>query len=224
MAALGGALLLGSFFLPLISASGRAQVDRELFGVDDLRAQIEASRDLQAVQPLLEPALQELERFTATPSLRNLSGVMVASGELLEVAAGLGPPEAEEMRRAAKLMGLVRTGLWLLPLVGAVQLVAPLLTLLRGYAGFFGLVARFLFGLIFVAIAFIPLVSVPEAERDMIGPALWVLLAGALLMMAASVLGVTRRNWWGVLLADVALVIGAGGAIVGLAEALKRGG
>lgn len=224
VASLGGALLLASFFLPMVSVGDAGDMNRELFGVRDLRKQIEASREMQAVQPLIEPALQEIERFTATPSLKNLSGVAGASREVLDAAASLGAPQAAEMRKASEILGMARLGLWLLPLVGLVQLVSPALSRMRGHAGAPGLVARFVFGLIFALVALMPLLGVEESHQGKIGPAVYALLIGSCLMMGASVFGVTRRNWWAVLLADVAIVVLTGVMIVQLADYLKGTG
>lgn len=223
VAALGGALLLASFFLPVVSEAGRRDAQREVLGVGGLRAQIEAQRDLAVVQPLIEPAVQAIERFGEMPNLRNLSSVAAASTELLETAAGLGAPRADELRQAATVLWIARLALWFLPLVGAVQLLVPLATLMRGYAGFFGLVARFLFGLGFALLAAVVLVGVPEGQRPYLGPAVWALLGGSLLMMGASVGGVSRGNWWMVLLADLAIFGAVVGGLVALAEAVSRG-
>ncbi len=221
IAAAGGSLLIASFFLPLLNTAGGADVGREVFGVKDLREEIEEVREIEATRPFIEPALQQLELFSATPSLRNLSALMAAAGEVADAAIGFGVADPQ-LPRLAKIFGLVRTCLWLLPLVGLVQLVAPLVSLLRGHAGFFALVARFAFGLLFALVAFIPLMGVPETEQGLIGSAAWALLAGSLMMMAASVFGVTRSNWWAVLAADVALVVAAGVGLVALAESLEQ--
>lgn len=219
IAAAGGSLLIASFFLPLLNTAGGADVGREVFGVKDLREEIEEVREIEATRPFIEPALQQLELFSATPSLRNLSALTAAAGEVADAAIGFGVADPQ-LPRLAKFLGLVRICLWLLPLVGLVQVVAPLVSLLRGYAGFFALVARFGFGLLFALVGLIPLAGVPEAEQGLIGSAVWALLAGSLLMMAASVFGVTRSNWWAVLAADVALVIAAGVGLVALANSL----
>lgn len=219
MAAAGGSLLIASFFLPLLNTAGGADVGREVFGVKDLRAEIEEVREIEAARPFIEPALQQLELFSATPSLRNLSALAAAAGEVADAAIGFGVADPQ-LPKVARILGLVRTCLWLLPLVGLVQLVAPLVSLLRGYAGFFALVARFAFGLLFALVVLIPLAGLPEADQDLLGPAVSALVAGSLLMMAASVFGVTRSNWWAVLAADVALLVGAGVGLVALADSL----
>lgn len=220
MAAVGGALLIASFFLPLLNVAGGADVGREVFGVDNLRAQIEELRSVEATRPFIEPALHQLEIFAVTPSLRNLSALSAAAREVADAAIVFGV-EDPELPRYAKVLGLVRTCLWLLPLVGLVQLVTPLVTGLRRYAGLVGLAARFGFGLMFAFVAFVPLAGVPEAQRGLIGSAVWALLVGSLLMMAASLFGVTRRNWWAVIAADIALLIGGGYGVVALAEWLR---
>lgn len=219
MAALGGALLIASFFLPLLDTAAGADVGREVFGTKDLRAEIEEMRRIEVAAPLIEPALQQLELFSVTPSLRNLSSLAGASREVMDAAISFGITDPA-LPRMAKILGLVRTCLWMLPLVGLVQLVAPLITRLRGHAGFLGLVARYAFGLLFAVVASVPLLGAPESEQALIGSAVWVLMIGSVLMMAASVLGVTRSNWWAVLAVDVALTIGLGVAIVQLAESL----
>ncbi len=223
VAALGGALLVASFFLPLVSEEGRLDARRELFGVEGLRKQIEAQNDLDAVRPLIEPAVQAIERFGEMPSLRNLSTVAAASTELLDQAASLGAPQANEMRQASTLLTIARVGLWLLPLVGAVQLLVPCITRMRGYAGFLGLVARFVFGLGFTLLALFPLLAASAEQQAHIGPAVWALLAGSLLMMGASLGGVTRSNWWMVLLADVVIFAGVVGGLMKLGDTLARG-
>ncbi len=206
LAGLGGALLIAAFFLPLLDTSQPAA--RDGFGIRDLRRQIESTRDIDVVRPLIEPAMQELERFATTPSLKNLTGVAGVTRELLDTAAGLGSPEAAHMRQVAGMLGWLRLGLWLLPLVGLVQLVVPAVTRLRGYTGFLGLVGRFFFGWLFALMALVPIAGAPDAQRALIGPAVWALLVGAGLMIIAGLFGVTRRNWWAVLLAD-AVIIGA---------------
>lgn len=221
VASVGGGMLLASFFLPMMS--GGFDIGEEM-GIARLRGQIEASRELQAVQPLIEPALQTIERFVATPSLRNLSGVASASCEVLDTAASLGVAEADEMRRASTLLGRVRLGLWLLPLVGLVQLVTPALSRMRGYAGYLGLVARFVFGLLFALVAAVPLLGVDAAQQQFIGPAAWVLVTGAGLMIAASLFGVTRRNWWAVLGTDLVILVVTCAVIVQLADYLNGTG
>lgn len=201
VAGVGGALLVASFFLPLVALKADGRTADDFFGVGDLRREIERSRDLEGVRPLIEPALQEFEAFAASPSLRNFSSLIASANKIvgLAVQAGVTPPEA---RQLPTVLSATRWGLWLLPLVGAIQALAPALTLFRGYAGFFGLVARFGFGLLFALIALVPLVAAPVATQAYIGSAVYVALAGGLLMMLAGVLGVTRGNWIFVLLAQ----------------------
>ena len=218
VASLGGAMLLASFFLPMVNKG--FDVGHEM-GIAEVRKQIESSRELQAVQPLIEPALQQIERFIATPSLRNLSGLAATSCEVLDAAASLGIDEADAMRELSTILGRIRLGLWSLPLVGLVQMVLPALSRMRGYTGYFGLVARFVFGLLFVLVAIIPLLGVPEAQQQYIGSAAWVLLFGGCLMMGASFFGVTRRNWWAVIGTDVLLFVLICVSIASLADAAK---
>lgn len=222
VAGIGGALLVASFFLPLASEQGREAARREMFGISGLRGQIEAQRDLEVVRPLIEPALQSIEAFTEMPSLRNLSTAAALSSELLDTAAGFAAAEAAEMRKAATMLSIGRMCLWWLPLVGAVQVLVPAVTLLRGYAGVLGLVARFAFGLFFMLIAAILLAGALSERPEFVGPALWVLLAGSLLMMGASLCGVTRANWWIVLLADLAIFAVAVVGLVSVAEKVSR--
>jgi hypothetical protein len=59
-------------------------------------------------------------------------------------------------------------------------------------------------------------------QQEYIGPALWALLAGSLLMMGASLGGVTRSNWWMVLLADLAIFGAVVVGLVALAEKVSR--
>lgn len=219
LAGLGGALLITSFFLPLLDTSQPGASDG--FGIRELRRQIESTRDADVVRPLIEPAMQELERFATTPSLKNLGGVAGVSRELLDTAASLGTAEAAEMRQVAGLLGWLRIGLWLLPLVGLVQLAIPVVTRLRGYTGFLGLVGRFFFGWLFALMALVPIAGAPDAQRALIGPAIWALLVGAGMMMVAGLFGVTRRNWWAVLLADAAIIGATVFAIKAFAEAMR---
>ena len=221
IAAVGGALLVASFFLPLLNVRAGADVGRELLGVENLRREIEEVRSVEATRPFIEPALLQLEIFSASPSLRNLSTLAAASREVAQAAVGFGV-EDPELPKLVKILGLVRTCLWLLPLVGAVQVIVPLVSRLRGYAGFVGLVARFAFGLLFAFVALIPIAAVAAEDQGYIGSAVWVLMAGSLLMIAASVFGVTRRNWWAVLAVDAALLIGASFGVVALADAIGK--
>ena len=219
LAGLGGALLITSFFLPLLDTSQPAA--RDGFGISDLRRQIEKTRDAELVRPLIEPAMQELERFATTPSLKNLTGVAGATRELLDTAASLGTAEAAEMRQVAGMLGWLRIGLWLLPLVGLVQLAIPAVTRFRGYTGLLGLVGRFFFGWLFILMALVPIAGAPDAQRALIGPAIWALLVGAGLMMVAGLFGVTRRNWWAVLLADATIIGATVFAIKAFADAMR---
>jgi hypothetical protein len=203
LAGLGGALLIASFFLPLLDTSRPDAKDA--FGIGDLRRQIEATSNADLVRPMIEPAMQSLERFATSPSLKNLTDVAGQSGTLLNTAANAGAAEAAEMRKVAGILGWVRLGLWLLPLVGLVQLALPLVTRLRGYTGFFGLVGRFVFGWLFLLMALVPVLGA-DGKQDLIGPAVWVLLAGSSLMIVASLFGGTRRNWWAVVLVDIGLI------------------
>lgn len=218
VASVGGAMLLASFFLPMVSEG--FGVDQQM-GVAELRRQIETSRELQAVQPLIEPALQQIERFVATPSLRNLSGLTATSCEVLDAAASLGVDQAAEMRELSTILGRIRLGLWSLPLVGAVQMLLPALSRFRGYAGYLGLVARFVFGLLFVLVAVVPLLGVPDHQQQYIGSAAWVMLLGGALMIGASFFGVTRRNWWAVIGTNVLLFVMLCVVIAGFADAVK---
>jgi hypothetical protein len=204
MAGLGGALLIASFFLPLVNTSSPAASNA--LGMDQLRRQIESTSDYEAVRPLVEPTMKAIESFAANPSLMNLTGVVGLSGELLETAAGIATADAAEIRKVAGILAWVKRGLWLLPLVGAIQLLLPALSRLRGHAGFLGLVGRFLFGWIFGLMALVPIAGAPSNQQAVIGIAIWILLVGSVLMMLASLFGVTRRNWWAVILADAGIV------------------
>ena len=220
LAGLGGALLIASFFLPMVDTSTPGASDA--FGVRELRRHIDATREADAVRPLIDPALQTLDRFAATPSLYNLTSVTGATRELLAKAADIGVPEADKMRMAAGMLGWVRLGLWLLPLVGLIQLAIPGVTRLRGHTGFPGLVARFFFGMLFTLMALVPILGAPNSQQSLIGSAIWVLLVGSVLMILASLFGVTRRNWWAVLLVDVAIVAATVFGIKAFAEAMQR--
>lgn len=219
-AAIGGVLLVASFFLPLVDTRGGGPGAADVFGVASMRRHIEGSRELEAALPLIEPALQQLDAFGAGPSLRNLSRLMGATTELLDTVIGVGvaPPEA---RSLSTVLGATRLGLWLVPLVGAIQAGLPLLARFRGYAGFFGLVARFGFGLLFVTLALIPLLGAPEA-RAFLGPAVYASLLGGALMTASGVFGVTRGNFVPVFIAQggvlAALLLG----LRALAEAARQ--
>jgi hypothetical protein len=158
-----------------------------------MRRHIEGSREFDNVKPLIAPALQQLDTFGAGPSLRNLSRLVGATKEIVDtvVATGMAPAEAQ---MASTALGTTSLALWSVPLVGAFQAVIPLLTRFRGYAGFFGLLARFSFGLLFVTLALIPLLGAPEA-RPFLGSAVYAALFGGGLMMTAGVGGVTRDNF-----------------------------
>lgn len=214
IAAVGGGLLIAAFFLPVVDIKAGGAAAADMFGVKALREEIVKSRDLAVVQPMIEPALQSYEVFAATPSLRNLSTVCGVSKEIIDTTLTLPVPHRQELTIVARVLGAARLALWLLPLVGLVQAVAPIVTLRRGLTGFFGLVARFLFGLILLFLALIPALGVSDAERPFIGPAVWALLAGSSAMVAAGVLGVTRQNWWYVWLAQLVIFAGLVGFIV----------
>ncbi len=216
LAGLGGGLLIAAFFLPLFDTSTGA-VGREIFGVEDLRAEIEEVRSVAATRPFLEPALRQLELFGDTPSLRNFSTLAVASREVFDAASALEVEDADKLRRFSTILGAVRTCLWLLPLVGLVQLMA----LLRRRAGVVELVARFGFGLLFFLVAVIPLAGVTALERPLVGEGVWALLLGSAALMVAGLLGVTRRTRSRVLAADLALLIVAGFGVAALADSLR---
>lgn len=219
LAGLGGVLLVASFFLPLADTSQPAA--RNGFGITTLQREIDTARELDAVRPLVDPALQALEKFAASPSFFNLTGVAGATGKLLDTAAGLGVPEPDKVRMLAGVLGWVRTGLWLLPLVGLAQLVVPAVTRLRGYTGALGLISRFCSGWLFLLVALVPLLGAPDGGRALIGPAIWTLLVGAVLLVIAG-FGVTRRNWWAVLLANLTVVAATIAAVKAFADAAAR--
>lgn len=233
VAVIAGGLIVASFFLPAVDVKAGGAVARDMFGVRVMRQQIEASRQLSLVEPLIAPALQSYETFAETPSLRNLSAVCAASKEILDRSLPLlasradGRPDPrplgqrlpyrEEVQVVTAALWAARLALWLLPVIGLIQTIAPLVTLRREDSGFFGyaaLVSRFLFGLILLLLAVIPVLGVSDAERPFIGPAVWALLAGSGLMVAAGVFGVNRRNWWYVWLTQAGLLAGLVGFIV----------
>lgn len=221
-AAIGGVLLVASFFLPLVDLKGGGAAAADVFGVASMRRQIEGSRELEAALPLIEPALQQLDVFGAKPTLRNLSRLMGTTKEIVDtvVAVGVAPPEG---RTLSTVLGTTRLGLWLVPLVGAVQAALPLVTRFRGHAGFIGLVARFGFGLVFVTLALIPLLGAPEA-RGFLGPAVYASLLGGGLMLASGVLGVTRGNFVFVFVAQAGVLTAVVLGLRALAEAASRVG
>lgn len=232
-AVVAGGLIVASFFLPAVDVKAGGAVARDMFGVKVMRAQIEASRNLSLVEPLIEPALRSYETFAETPSLRNLSTVCAATKEILDktmplLAAradmkhetrplGQRLPFKEEVQVVTTALGAARLALWLLPVIGLIQTIAPLVTLRREDSGLFGygaLVSRFLFGLILLLLAVVPVLGVSDAERPFIGPAVWALLAGSGMMVVAGVAGVNRSNWWYVWLTQAALLAGLIGFIV----------
>jgi len=219
-ASVGGALLAASFFLPLVDMRAGGSAAADVFGVESMRRHIERSRELDSVKPMIEPALQQLDTFGAGPSLRNLSRLVGATKEIVDavVATGVAPAEA---RTASSVLGTTRLGLWLVPLVGALQTVLPLLTRFRGYAGFFGLVARFGFGLVFVTLALIPLLGAPGA-RPFLGAAVYAALFGGGLMMAAGMFGVTRSNFVLVFAAQAGVLAAVVFGLRALVEAAQR--
>lgn len=222
VAAVGGGLLVAAFFLPVVDVQAGGAAARDMFGVKAMRQEIERSRDLTLVQPLIEPALQSYEAFAATPSLRNLSAVCGVTKEILDTSLTLPIPRRTDVEIAAGILGVVRPVLWMLPLVGLVQLVLPLATLRRGHAGVPGLVARFLFGVVLLMLALVPVLGVSAAERPFIGAGVWALLAGSAAMVAAGVFGVTRKNWWIVYLIQGLLLAGIVGFIVMLVKAASQ--
>lgn len=215
VSAVGGVLLIASFFLPLVDvkAGGGAEA---MFGIKAMRAEIERSREFAGAQALIEPALKQVEAFAEGPSLRNLAGVIGVTKEILDTVAGAGalPPDAREVPR---VLGLARMALWLVPLVGAVQTALPILSRFRRYAGFLGLVGRFAFGLLFVLLALVPLLGAPESQLPLIGPAVYTALIGGALMIAGGVFGVTRGNFLFVYLAQAGIVAAVVYAITTLA-------
>ncbi len=207
VAAVGGGLLVAAFFLPLVDVQAGGEAAAKVIGVEELRREIQSTREIQQVAPLIEPALQELERFAVLPSLRNLAGMAAVVRDLLNTAASLNAPEAQALRNAGLALGMLRYGLWLLPLIGAIQVVVPLLSRLCGPANALFLIVRFAFGWPFFVMALAMIVGVPSEARPFIGTAPWALLAGGGLMIGSSLGGVTRENAWLVLIADAAMVV-----------------
>lgn len=232
-AAIAGGLIMASFFLPAVDVKAGKSAAREMFGVNVMRAQIEASRNLALVEPLIEPALQSYEVFAETPSLRNLSTICAVTKEILDKTLPLLAPRdpaqknvpplgqrlpfREEVQVVTGALWAARLGLWLLPLIGLVTMVVPVVTLRRDDTGVFGyltLVSRFFFGLVLLLLGVIPLLAVDDAQRPFIGSAVWALLAGSGLMLLTGVAGVNRSNWWYVWLTQVVLLAGLVGFIV----------
>ncbi|WP_143140183.1 hypothetical protein [Nannocystis exedens] len=220
IASIGGAVLAASFFLPLVDLHAGGPATADAFGVESMRRHIEGSRELDSVKPLIAPALQQLDMFAAGPSLRNLSRLVGSTKEILDTVAATGMAPAE-VTMASTALGATRLALWLVPLVGAFQAVLPLLTRFRGYAGFFGLVARFSFGLLFLTLALVPLLGAPEA-RPFFGSAVYAALIGGGLMMAAGVAGVTRGNAVLVLAAQAGILAAMVFGLRALVEAGQR--
>lgn len=202
---LGGLLLVAAFLLPLVDVKGGGAAAGDLFGVRKMRAEIERSRELEAVKPMIEPAMQQLELFAESPSLRHLTTLIGRTKEIVDTAAALGAMPAEA-RDASTVLAAARAALWLVPLVGAVQTALPLLSRFRGYAGFFGLVARFAFGLLFLLLALTPVLGAPPHVQQYLGPAVYAALAGGALMVVGGVAGVTRGNFLFVLLAEAGIL------------------
>jgi hypothetical protein len=202
---LGGLLLIASFLLPLVDVKGGGAAAGDLFGVHQMRREIERSREYEAVKPLIDPALQQLERFADNPSMRNLATLI---GQTKEIVDGVGSVVAtpEEARNASLVLAASRTALWLVPLVGAIQTALPLLSRFRGYAGFFGLLGRFSFGLLFLLLAATPLFGAPAEVQRYIGSAVYAALVGGALMVVGGVGGVTRGNFVFVLLAEAGIL------------------
>lgn len=203
VSAIGGVLLIASFFLPLVDTKGAGADD--LFRISSMRAEIERSREFDGAAALIEPALKQLEVFAAGPSLLNLAGAIGATTEILDTIARAGALPSDA-RQASTALTAVRWSLWLVPLVGAVQAALPLLARFRRYAGFFGLVGRFGFGLLFVVLALTPMLGAPEATRALLGPAVYAALIGGAMMMVGGVFGVTRGNFIPVFVAEAGLV------------------
>lgn len=202
---IGGILLVAAFLLPVVDVKGGGAAAGDLFGIRQMRREIERSRELEPAKPLIEPALQQLDAFADRPSLRNLASLIGITKEIVDMAhqAKQLPPEAAD---ASMVLGLSRAALWLVPVVGAIQTTLPLLSRFRGYAGFLGLVARFAFGLLFVLLALTPLLGAPAAAQQYIGPAVYAALIGGALMIAGGALGVTRGNFLFVLPAQAGIV------------------
>lgn len=221
-ASIGGALLAASFFLPLVNMREGGAATADAFGVAAMQRQIEGSREYEAVRPLIAPAMQQLEAFGAAPSLRNLTRVIGATGEIVDLAASAGLATAET-KAWSSVLAWTHLALWLVPLVGAVQAVLPLLTRFRGHAGFIGLMARFGFGAVFVMLAGLPVLGAPEA-RPFLGPAVHASLFGGGLMMASGIAGVTRRNFALVFAAQVGLLAAVVLGLRAVVEAAQRTG
>lgn len=202
---IGGILLVASFLLPLVDVKGGGVAAGDLFGVQRMRKEIERSREFEAVKPLIEPALQQLEAFAGSPSLRNLATLIGSTKEIVDGTAGL-VTSPEDARSASIVLGASRWALWLVPLVGAIQSALPLLSRFRGFAGFFGLVARFAFGLLFLLLALTPVLGAPPEVQPYIGSAVYAALIGGALMIAGGVCGVTRGNAIFVLLAEAGIL------------------
>ena len=127
----------------------------------------------------------------------------------------------EEAVRVVLDAAVLRESRGVVPLVGALQTVLPLLTRFRGHAGFFGLVARFGFGLVFVTLALIPLLGAPGA-RPVLGSAVYAALFGGGLMMAAGMFGVTRSNFVLVFAAQAGVLAAVVFGLRALVEAAQR--
>lgn len=219
-ASIGGALLAASFFLPLVDVQAGGPAAADAFGVESMRRRIEHSREIEVVKPMIAPALQLLDTFGGQPSLLNLSRLAGTTKGIVDtvIATGMAGPE---LNTVSTVLAATRLSLWMVPLVGLVQLVLPLLTRFRGYAGFFGLVARFGFGIVFVTLATVPLLGAPGA-RPFLGPAVYASLIGGALMMASGMCGVTRRNFPLVFAAQAGLLAAVVFGLRALVELAQR--
>ncbi|MEZ4448249.1 MAG: hypothetical protein R3B09_02135 [Nannocystaceae bacterium] len=227
LGAVGGAMIVAAFLAPMfqIPGAGASRNEAQVLIADYQRefdrAREELSRLPPTFQEMVTPATEHVAAFLEVPSLKNLVSIAVDARALLEVSAAFDPEHAAQMREVrGYLLALIVFAL-AMPAIGVFVVVRGVL---RGFRkpGVVTLVLSFLVGLVYFAIGALLLLGIPEASRDQVGLALWLLGGGGLLLFLSGIFAVSWRTWWLAYLLDVAGLVGLGWLGVRVFESLNR--
>ena len=224
--ALGGLALLAGFVAPLYEVDRGIAGDPVVEATQELEAALQAIREggggghpeLEVFSPIIEPATAHVAAFLRTPSPKNLALLTGDARELVQVVAFIeGDTEAAKVEQVRTALLGFMVALFSMPVVGAYHAVWAMVTKCRRHWTI-GLVISFFAGLFYLGVGAAFILGVPEAAREQLGSACWLLMAGGGLVLFTGIFGVSRETWWKAYLLDVVGLIALVYTVVTLAN------
>ncbi len=198
--ALGGLLLIASFFTPLFGDTQGAEDNPLAEVMRDFNSKLSQAREARDSLPpeyvhTIDSAAEHATALLATPSPKNLAWLSADGIDLLSIAE----LQNSDLKRDLKGPKLALRGflvvLLAMPIIGAYLAIRGVKTRFKTQSTL-GLVLCFFAGFFYASIGTIAIVSVPARAQDLIGPACWLLTAGGGLLLFTSIFGVSRTTWW----------------------------